>query len=1141
MKTAIKITLLFCLCFNISGQYSSNIKLFTVDKYRENIHLPEKNIVFKTIKIFDNKGEEIKNQTIDYVNKVVTINPENINKFPITIEYRTFSVNIDYKKNIFPQEIIFSQSQENKFTSTLKHLKKESISNLSSINKSGSLSRGVSFGNNQDMTFDSKLNLKIDGRLTENLNIEAVITDNNIPFQPDGYSQNLSDFDNVYIKLYNEKAEITGGNLEITNNESQFLKVNRKGQGAKVAYHTMNNSELKIETEQNIAIAQSIYKRQNIDAKEGNLGPYKLSGINNELHIIILSGSERVYIDGKLLTRGLENDYVIDYNLGEITFTPKNNITMNSRIVIEFEYSDRNYSRYQIFSSNKITSKKSSIAFKYYRQKDNQNKPISLSLDNESYKVLELIGDNEALAIIPQIDSVTFNIDEILYQKIDTIIDGSKIAFYRYSTNESKANFRVKFRYIGQGKGDYIEDKFLGNGKTYKFIAPINDVHQGDYAPNRNISTPKDLQVFSTSFSHQITNNTNYISEVAISYFDKNLYSNSDSKDNTGYAISQEISNSKQLKDSSKISSGIRYQHINKNYNAPEEYRNVEFTRDWGINNPINNSQNFVESSFAINSKKISVNTQYQFLSFSKNDLKHRPSFSFAFNNNKFNAGIYTSLLSSKDSITHGYFLKEKSFASYKLNKLKLGINQKLEQIEWRNTKTDSLQYNSNGIFEVESYLSTKSKNGNNKRLSHTYSQFNIMRNNSIGILSKSNNIEFEMNKKTQKGNSFSFFLNYKNTALTDSISSEIPENTLNSKISYQIKIAKGFITNRSSYMFGSGVENKREYLYIKVQKGKGYYTWTDYNKNGIKELDEFETAHYSDQAEYIRVFKTSNLYEPTYNNNFTTNFFIDFGKLYKGKKRAFSIRNIQNTTIFTSEKKQIKSSITKSLNPFDIDNITEGIVFLNFLVRNRVIYKFNSALRVSHTYQRNKNISSVINGNYFSEKESNLYTLKWRINNKFIIEDKFEKELKASKTDFLDNRNYRIHKTLNHLSLEINPADFLKVELTNKITTKENYIGSEQSEEYTWSIGSTYKNAKSRGFIEFKLDYIQLNYNADSSTPIAYEMLESLKPGNNLVIGVNVSQKLSKYLYLTINYQGRNIPDNKMIHTSSMELKALF
>ena len=64
-------------------------------------------------------------------------------------------------------------------------LSREEIFATQGLSKSGTLSRGISFGNNQDVFVNSTLNLNLDGRLTDDLNIRAEITDQNIPFQPE--------------------------------------------------------------------------------------------------------------------------------------------------------------------------------------------------------------------------------------------------------------------------------------------------------------------------------------------------------------------------------------------------------------------------------------------------------------------------------------------------------------------------------------------------------------------------------------------------------------------------------------------------------------------------------------------------------------------------------------------------------------------------------------------------------------------------------------------------------------------------------------------------------------------------------------------------------------------------------------------
>ena len=69
----------------------------------------------------------------------------------------------------------------------------------------------------------------------------------------------------------------------------------------------------------------------------------------------------------------------------------------------------------------------------------------------------------------------------------------------------------------------------------------------------------------------------------------------------------------------------------------------------------------------------------------------------------------------------------------------------------------------------------------------------------------------------------------------------------------------------------------------------------------------------------------------------------------------------------------------------------------------------------------------------------------------------------------------------------------------------------------------------------------ISIGYNADANSPVAFEMLESLKRGKNLTWELNIQKNLSGNLQISLGYQGRKPQSERMIHTASVQARAIF
>ena len=92
------------------------------------------------------------------------------------------------------------------------------------LSKNGNISRGISFGTTQDVVVNSNLNLQVSGKLSEDIDLLMAATDNNIPFQADGTTAQLQEFDKVFIQLNNKTTKLVVGDFQLAKpKQSYFL------------------------------------------------------------------------------------------------------------------------------------------------------------------------------------------------------------------------------------------------------------------------------------------------------------------------------------------------------------------------------------------------------------------------------------------------------------------------------------------------------------------------------------------------------------------------------------------------------------------------------------------------------------------------------------------------------------------------------------------------------------------------------------------------------------------------------------------------------------------------------------------------------------------------------------------------------
>ncbi|XCF06778.1 hypothetical protein ABI125_02700 [Tamlana crocina] len=1068
-------------------------------------------------------------------------------RFKKTVE--TDSLIINYLK--FPEFLTktYQQLDENiivENTNNSQTLYKFQESNVSKnyvpfdgLTTSGSISRGVTIGNNQNSVLNSELDLQITGKLNEKVSLRASIQDANIPLQESGYSQRLDEFDQVFIELFSDKWNVRAGDIDLTNTNSYFANFSKRVQGLNFNLNLGDD-----DTKTNIFAAGALVRGQfttsQFTAQEGNQGPYKLQGQNGELFVLIVSGSETVYVNGTPLKRGENEDYIIDYNAGEIIFNSTFPITSEMRITVDYQFSDRNYSRFVAYGGTRHETEKLKIGVSVYSENDAKNQPLQQNLSEAQIEILSNAGDNRSQMVAPSEIRENQNDNRILYKK--ELVDGNEI--FVFSNNPDDELYRVTFSFVGDNQGDYI----LSNTYAINNIFEYSGVNQGNYAPIVQLVAPTKLQIAVVNGQYTPSEKTHIGFELAASKNDLNLFSNLDDENNNGFAGKITVKQSIVKTDSLwNLDAFVDTDFIQKNYRNIEGLYNPEFNRDWNLDtNNINGigfglgHQTLAYSGLKLyHHQKGFANYQFEHLNFSEGFNGNRHVANINLNLNRFNITSYSSFLNANSTVNTSTFLRSHNRIVYQMKKSWLGTKLSIEDNEQREKATQNLTELSQRFKSYDVFFGVGDSTLVFAEVGYKNRVNDSIRNNELQKVNTSNTFYLNSRLVQNKNTNLSLYANYRTLKNVDSAVEN--ENSINSRLQFNQKLFNQIINWNTIFETNSGTLPQQDFTYVEVEAGQGAYTWNDYNKNGIQELEEFEIAQFQDQGKYIRVLLPNRIFIKTHQNRLSQTLTFNPAQWSASKNKSKKFwSHFYNQTSYLIDRKTKREGNSFNLNPFnnsEDDQLGLQLNFRNVLFFNRGKQRYTT----SYTFLDNttRNVLSV--GFIENGLTSHQINFNHKIAVNWLINMLSAFETNESISENFASKNYNFDETRFNPKLSYLFNDNSSFDVFYQYASKTNTIGNEESlkqQKYglSFSLASSQKSA-----INGELNYISNSYNGNVNTPVAYQILEGLQPGKNFTWSLLAQKKLTDFLDLNLSYFGRKTESSKTIHTGSVQLKAYF
>ena len=1045
---------------------------------------------------------------------------------------------------------------------------KNPFQEMKGLNYGGSYVRGLSFGNRQNLVVNSSFNLQLSGLIGDDIEVVAAISDQNIPIQPEGNTQQLQEFDRIYIELKKGNHAFLAGDYELGRPDGYFLNYYKKLRGATYNGTWDLDNGGQVETKVSGAIARGKFSRNVLEVIEGNQGPYRLRGSAGEQFIIILAGTERVYWDGVRLKRGEQGDYVINYNQSEITFTSKRMITKDSRIIVEFDYADQEYLRSLYATQTKYKKGKWEFELGVYSEQDSKGSGSIQDLDSLERALLRDAGD--AIGVIGGgIDTTSeFSAIKVLYELIDTayVVEGEERSeqVLLFASDSLGQFYEAQFVEVGSGNGDYVlEQNVAANGRVYRWVAPDSmGIPQGNFVVGRVLTAPSLQQMYTFRTAWRPSKSVLMRTEVAMSNRDENRFSRLDDQDNYGLGVQTEWRWQQALgTDSSdwSLNTQLWYEFAQDRFEAIAPYRSAEFARDWGLTNGnllsgnngleglLRKHEHLGRAGTALENKQLG-SLAYQIQTLQREELYQgwRHVVDLDLDYLGFGVRGQGNWLDTKGEDLRK-FTRPKLELSKEVGSWRASVYGERERQEVRTSGSDSLRL---GSFYYDLWRASLSREGENMNGVVSYQERWDFAPDADRFTTATFARDFTASgtwRKKEMGN-LKWVLTYRTLVIEDEeLSNQDPQETLLGRLDHSGAWAKGMIRSSTSYEIGSGQEPRVQVTYLRVNPGEGTHIWLDSlnNNDGQIQPNEMEIAPFADIADYVQLSNVTGDFIRTDNVQLNQSLQLEPRLRWankKGWRKWLSYLSTQTTLLL--QRKSREGAQVDRWDPFAVELKDTALVQLSQRIANKMfIDRANPNYDLQLGWLEGRNRQVLTTG--FEDRSNKQYFIqsRWNVNRRWTVGCNVRLGEQNSDSEVFNQRDYELRTGSLEPSVTWQPSSKLRMVAGYFYNDKENVLETGEGEEaieHRFELSMTF-NQSNKTNLRMKVSGVEIDFTGQTNTPVGFAILQGLQNGRNYLWNVNLDRRLGAFLQLGLNYEGRKTGDAAIVHVGGIQMRANF